>query len=652
MLADKVEVVTNPGGSKHPDDHARRVVIDGPQGMIAIYPVQEGTGPVTGTEVTLWIKKEFTLVPFDREAVIRDLRYRHYEIGDGAQVRKWGDRELDPALEIGLYVVWPLYPVKLQAGAAEGGALVLDGEFHFRELVPIDASMVQKKAAEWEMPSGDLTRLVWDSGVWQDQDQTGSRVRFVVPRAQGHSGNLAAWVELPNVREGQLTQTFLQAVLEPQLPDQTCRTQLLVNGIVIPDMRGLVPAWEVPHGVGGWCWMDLRGAAAPKLRADRRGATSGQSKGIWEVQQGLHQRALAALQPDTLDSWRWIAHGVGVSNLRPTGHAGPCGWFGELGLKPDPALWALVLLQELYRALNGATDIALDLELAPDDALSLAPDYARYLDRKHALTLALELAPNLDIALALDLDLARDIARHSDLDSYYAIDLARGLELAKVLDRARGRDLAFDLVRSLDRVHHWSHLNAWRCFAESNWLSEAFWPSVEEGLPCLALAGGRGPLAGMSLLGPMELTPDSYALPGWIASRDYDLVAPWTGIPWGALRERCPKWTMKREVRALFILPFLYGKSAFDAGDYKAVAEYLVVPDLLLWMPHPRQMGWRFEDHERTLADWSEGSMTALWDIESGKVLYAEGLHDRESIRKEGVTLRALLRRTPKKGVK
>jgi hypothetical protein len=91
------------------------------------------------------------------------------------------------------------------------------------------------------------------------------------------------------------------------------------------------------------------------------------------------------------------------------------------------------------------------------------------------------------------------------------------------------------------------------------------------------------------------------------------------------------------------MLTFLYGRPSFEKEKWQWIAGYLRVRDLLLWMPHPRQMGWRFDDPTHSLEDWNEGSLSALWDIESGTVVYAPGLHDRKSIRKEGVSLDELL---------
>ncbi len=58
---------------------------------------------------------------------------------------------------------------------------------------------------------------------------------------------------------------------------------------------------------------------------------------------------------------------------------------------------------------------------------------------------------------------------------------------------------------------------------------------------------------------------------------------------------------------------------------------------MLLFMPNPAHYEWLFADH--TEDEWAQGSASALWDLTSGHVLYADGIHTVESMRIKGKPL-------------
>lgn len=631
MLADKVEVVTRAGGRGGDDDHARRVVVDGPHGMIAIYPVAgNGGGVVTGTEVTLWLKEEFQFVPWDRAAVIRDLKHRHYGGGHEGDLREVPEKSLDPALELGMHVVWPLYPVRVGRLAAKE-PLVLDEDFHFRELMPLAVDAVWAKANDWDVESGDLSRLAWDPATWQDEQGSGSRVRYAVPRIGSASGNFAEWVQRPNVVPGILAQTLLQAFVEPQFSEKG-RTRILVNGIAVPETGGLGNQLAVVNGVGGCCWVDLRGVAAPRLRSDRQGVTRFQPAEGQEARELLYQRSTNALQPVTMDSWRWLSHALAAKIPRPEKDGAEESWLHAIGLTPDPVLWCLGLYAERRRESGFVHDHA--------HIRAFACDLARGRDSVGSLIGVLPRAR--DCAQVLAPDLVADIDHALGIARVRALALARAL--AHTRDRASARsrvDRASALARDLLQVY--VPVQAFDHFVGTSSLSGAFLPTAEDGLPALSTSGVNRRLMGLSLVGPVELSPQHRPLPDWLTDWGYDLIAPWTGLPHGWLRERCPSWEVRRNTRVLFILPFLYGHSFFSKNKGQRIVSLLGVPNLLLWMPHPKQMGWRFDDPEHSQEEWSEGCLSALWDVEQDTVVYAPGLHDRESIRKVGVSLDVFL---------
>jgi hypothetical protein len=61
------------------------------------------------------------------------------------------------------------------------------------------------------------------------------------------------------------------------------------------------------------------------------------------------------------------------------------------------------------------------------------------------------------------------------------------------------------------------------------------------------------------------------------------------------------------------------------------------VASILLLLPNPNRYHLEFVND--TQEDWAAGSASALWDIRSGAVLWADGLHTRESMLAQGKPL-------------
>ncbi|WP_050025125.1 ATP-binding protein [Verrucomicrobium sp. BvORR034] len=645
MLADKVEVVTRAGGRVGDDEHTRRVVVDGPHGMIAIYPVAGGEGGFsdgTGTEVTLWLKGELKFEPWDREAVIYDLRYHHYEIGKSEKCRKRYSDVIDPALEVGKYFIWPLYTVSLEEAAMGEMPFVLDEQFHFQELLPINVGEVDRAAVECGSPEIDLTKLDWDPVTWTDSKATGSRVRYAVPRAKGCSQDFETWKNRPNLMPKGVSQALLQSIVELQLPKRG-RMRMLVNGVHVPefdeyshssDLREILDELAERPGVGGICWWDLRGEATMRLRADRQAPTRLQDEVTMQMQRDMLRRAADALKPEAVDSWRWLNHAMGQGVACPEIGGIESDWANQVNLPFDPMLWSCCVTQGLRweRRFQWETE---NVERGLCLSLLRAHAIGKKISKK--LTLIHSGCDLYQITMDFTRALAISLGRGIDADNLteVAIEEEYGLDFCGNLVDACERGARLCSVYPTD--------TAYTCFVSSNWLSEAFWPSVEAGVPFLKLAGAKGRLSQLYLLGPMELSSISSEPPGWLAVREYDLIAPWTGVPLGRLRQLWPADDNEHERRARLILPFLFGEEILKHVPLDQLSGNLEVPDLLMWMPHPRQMGWRFDDESHTVEDWNEGSLSALWDIEKGTVVYAPGLHDRESIRKEGVSLNKLL---------
>ncbi len=69
----------------------------------------------------------------------------------------------------------------------------------------------------------------------------------------------------------------------------------------------------------------------------------------------------------------------------------------------------------------------------------------------------------------------------------------------------------------------------------------------------------------------------------------------------------------------------------------KRVRKKVSIQSLLLFLPNIEHYDRLFADHSE--AEWAEGAASALLDLKAGQVLYAEGVHTEDSIRKEGKPL-------------
>ena len=131
--------------------------------------------------------------------------------------------------------------------------------------------------------------------------------------------------------------------------------------------------------------------------------------------------------------------------------------------------------------------------------------------------------------------------------------------------------------------------------------------------------------------------------PSWLA--DYDLCSPWTAFALGPLRHAATGWMRARDQRALFLLPFFL---VDYAERWKCKAEKITgllgVDSLLLLLPDPTLERSLF--HEVPQETWHAQCASALWDIPAGKVLWADGLHTRETLSQHGLTQQKWLQKS------
>lgn len=643
MLADHVTIHTRPVGAedKAPADPRKQETerfpfcaeIHGPHGLLAFYP--DSAIRRSGTTVTVWLKDEFVLSPWNRDQLLTRLRTEFYEIDVPKRIKDLEEesapsakpaRILDPGFEIGRFIVWPLYPVRL--GPQGSSSLVLSDAFHFHELVPLDVRKIRAESKSWAFDCPEIDALSWQTCDWLDETGTangitgtGSRIRVVVPHPHGsieHSLSPNELGRIPDHLPSQLPRITLFGVAERTLPSVSNRFQCLVNGVRI--VPGLIPSGSardcqlvpilkqmpVVPGMGAYVWIDLRGAAMPQLRADRSAPTRSQSS-TGELKP-LMDRWVADW-PATLPNW--LCASVYCRQLRrPEPVAAPQSrlLLENLSLKQSRSIHVieLALDQCWYRELP---DDQRNL-FSRDFAGSLARDFTHSRDFNHSHEHYLHLARSLARALA------RSRSRTLGLDFGLTLDTA----IARVRDVDKSRRL--QLAAYLAFV--WNHL-----------ASEGLWSNFSSSHPVLEVNGHKAQIHDLYLVGPLHVVTKDSRATKWIEA--YDLCAPFTGIPLRALRDRFHLWNRERHWRAFMMLPLLLGGAPSLKWRNRFRNDHHC-DHLMVFMPHPSQTEWLFDEH--TPEEWSQGSASAIWDLKTGRVIYADGIHTEQSLRKHGMPLR------------
>lgn len=646
MLADHITVRTRTAGadpddlpldSESPEQQEKhvfplRVEIDSTHGLIAVYSdtvraSERKSCDQCGTEVTLWLKPEFDFAACDPDLTMKKLRRHFYEVGNSNLKHEFKASNLEPTFEVASYIVWPLFPVELHPLEDSSAMITLDDTFHFRSLLSLDGKAFAIKAKELEISlSASDTDLQWHFCDWIDchRDEkvcdfkgTGSRVRLAIVRTgpQSRRATPAEWTTLGDTQVGHLAQSLRNMFVEAQLP-LSFRSPVIIAGVRVPEEKYFKPLRELASSVGAVLWLDLRGGASPRLRADRQGTTRAQPPACPEAITNLQRqwrKQWGTVQPPVS---RWANHSI--ARLQRARVDGRNEWrlpFGEARVS------VLGVVQEAKLARNlGLFDSTL--------IVALARHLARDPDLAHGLTFGLGRARNLDLdntfATVDSLVRASANTRPFNLDRDCEIDFVR------VFYRAR------------DRARRKANYGA---FLEMAMLSETFWPSLELAFAPVALEGTSGALGDLHLLGPLHLASANHAannnLPDWLES--YHLCSPLTGVPLSALRRASASpsrgWIEQRWQRTLFTLPFLYGgESAYKWRKMSGkITTILGTDHLLLLLPHPEVMEKSFS--EFTTDDLARCA-TALWDISTGRVVYADGVHNRKQMLGNGRSLK------------
>ncbi len=222
---------------------------------------------------------------------------------------------------------------------------------------------------------------------------------------------------------------------------------------------------------------------------------------------------------------------------------------------------------------------------------------------------------------APDRALVRDSALVRDRALYRALDPDRDFPLAIVLDVQRITEL-IDLS-----------------FLKGSFIQEAFFPDLSASWPHLACDSLSGRIGDAVLAGPglaeFELEQDSRRVhftdpdgmrPEALSRRGYDLTFPMVAVPLGALRRGCPAWRTDRRVFPLGVAPFLFPDLHEVWPRHAEVLRSLfIVPRIFTLLPRVELWSKPFADW--TPDEWENCGLSALWDIDTGRVLWAQGAH-------------------------
>jgi hypothetical protein len=313
----------------------------------------------------------------------------------------------------------------------------------------------------------------------------------------------------------------------------------------------------------------------------------------------------------------------------------------------DPGIATRLLIQELATT-------SLLIKIFSTGAVALA--LARVLDSDYDREREREREHHLARALARALALALDHALDHVLDHVHDHDHDLNLVLVRALDPDRERErehLARAGDRTLARARKANTQRVARRAASliaTHFLSEGCYPDLRNSSPVLGLPIVEGEFVAGRLTAPLaadfEMTGNTVRLlggwsaPAWLNDLAYDLVAPLTLQPLGGLPQQVPEWGRNRTLRAVGLLPFLMARAIKFDQLRKALPkvgfpeEFVRSGSLLLLIPGDALLRRPFADWDRDRDD--QHVVSALWDVPHDRVLWAEGFHNRDSIRTTG----------------
>jgi hypothetical protein len=657
MIAERVDVWSRPAeasddppGPHQIDRRAQLLRIWGADGLFWHKPIKKSDLPNCGTKVRMWMKQGWSAGCWDKE-VLKKIEQVYY--GDSWHFRtdSAGLQNIDPVWTVWKNTVWPRHEICFEDNGRKCEDWTLSGESHLTQILPINSTEVNNTVAKCfgVTPENLPDQIGWKYWDWEDP-LTASRVRLAVPAPGIHGAEVADCFEnLVDPLRGQAGTfpfSFLPAAVEGHLPS-TKRSRLLVRGMEVVDLTNMDSEIGQSPITGSLLWVDLSGHAAPRLKADRSGITRGQR----EDQGGEFKRVIQDWREElerTIGKTPWwvrdtILQPVGSRFSEPaTRHwnANDFNWETE-----TERILKTLALQQLGSEVFERDSV---FEDADEFAINTELDIARDIARTRDLDLANELAHNLSSSPSLAHAHARDI----ELKITHALALLLAFDKEFELETSMARTLGRDINHTdgfQRRIQDSTNPvgKAFKRLRLAGVLAEGFYPNLEHSNPALRLPPLDSPSHQARLIGPWELqfgewgvtTGTSLSVP----LETYDLVHPFSHIPLGTLRHRCPAWGVERACRAMAMLPFIYSGSLNWKGFRKLLVKLdehlglLSIDHILFLFPSENLCTKRFTEWDPETA--GNEVVSACWEVEENRVRWAEGFHTVESIRKEGKTI-------------
>jgi hypothetical protein len=302
MIADRIEVKTCPS---RPDGNQRKPYDVSIMGPGSLFWLKEGTRKNCGTEITLYLNNDIRLHEMKMTEIIGFLQHefdyqRDYHLGKPILTQK----SINPPLSAARTVVWPKYPIICKKQGTKKTFLRIDHDFHFNKLIPLDRKKLIYQLTKWGLNAPELNPK-WVFYDWTDPT-TGSRIRLATIGLKQKS---IWWDEKDYLY---IPWHVLRAGLEPQLPGKN-RRRILVSSMRVSDLNFMPGRIGLAHKLGSFCWIDLRGPLAPRLKADRKGLTKQQIAGAEQRVKKFFDSICKTLQEQnssSVESWRAFSSSI------------------------------------------------------------------------------------------------------------------------------------------------------------------------------------------------------------------------------------------------------------------------------------------------------------------------------------------------------
>lgn len=498
--------------------------------------------------------------------------------------------------------------------------------------------------AEWDFPASALGHPRWEYLDWEDNqgDQaTGTRIRLIFPYHLP-TGDPSLPLD-PPLGSPLMRVHELAALVETTLGVNETRRHLTVRGVSVDDLKVCTEMLPAVPGIGTRLWVDLRGPSAPRLTADRKTALQRADIDDWpSVFESVFQRWCDRLQ-EFLNQYslQLVSGLLSIFSIKPKLHP-------SIPATPQLSRWQLKLANHPAEWVGRWCTGLLSQKSIVISDFPFADVYTRACSHAHN-----RVGPSINArTLSRKLTLHHDLARAREFARNLSLDLAHDHDLARAVAFARDRTLVTTYCADVLAPAFATFRNhAWICWESSlvfHLLPDAFADDLSRSFPALGVCGLKGCAGNGWLVAPgwIEWDVDSVTAkvqkdslkeqwPQYLTAKGYDLIFPLTHIPLRQLRRNCPKWQSDRSYRALGTLAYFYlGSQEFFREQRQACFQLFKVPYIHALMPKPELWLKPFQDWTET--DWNTCGLSALWDIESGVVYWAEGTHKADEMKQIG----------------